>query len=156
MTQTSASVITGQIPIVDYLVLRPEPHLRAHECASCAARYFDRRNACAHCSGTRFADVDVPTAGVLSTYTIVTFAPPGVDAPFVAAIVDCGGTSVRGKLLNVTPAPGNIALGMPLRLATYSLGADSGGVEAIGYGFEPAGPPAGHQASTPADGKDTR
>ena len=32
-----------QIPIVDYLVLRPEPHLRAHECASCAARYFDRR-----------------------------------------------------------------------------------------------------------------
>jgi uncharacterized protein len=156
MTQTPAPVITEQIPIVDYLVLDPEPHLRAHECASCKARYFDRRNACANCSGTQFADVDVPTVGVLSTYTIVTFAPPGIDAPFVAAIVDCGGTSVRGKLLAVTPAPENVALGMPLRLATYSLGADANGVEAIGYGFEPASTPAGSPASTPADGKDMR
>ena len=151
-TQTPAPVITGQIPIVDYLILEPEPHLRAHECASCHARYFDRRNACANCSGTEFADVDVPTAGVLSTYTIVSFAPPGVDAPFVAAIVDCAGTSVRGKLLNVPPTPENVALGMPLRLATYSLGADADGVEAIGYGFEPAGGSAG----APADREDSQ
>src|SRR6266700_1856221 len=128
MTQTHAPTTSVKIPIVDYLVLEPEPHLRAHECASCKARYFDRRNACAHCSGTEFTDVDVDTTGALSTYTIVSYAPPGVEAPFVAAIVDCGGTSVRGKLLNVTPAPGNVALGMPLRLATYSLGADSGGI----------------------------
>jgi uncharacterized OB-fold protein len=138
MTQTPAPTTSVKIPIVDYLVLEPEPHLRAHECASCKARYFDRRNACANCSGTEFTDVDVDTTGALSTYTIVSYAPPGVEAPFVAAIVDCGGTSVRGKLLNVTPAPGNVALGMPLRLATYSLGADAGGNEAIGYGFVPA------------------
>jgi len=123
---------------VDYLVLEPEPHLRAHECASCKARFFDRRNACASCFGTAFTDVNVPTAGTLSTFTIVSFAPPGVEAPFVAAIVDCGGTSVPGKLLNVPPAPEHVTLGMPLRLATYSLGADAGGVEAIGYGFTPA------------------
>ena len=160
MTQTPAPVIAGQIPIVDYLVLEPEPHLRAHECASCHARYFDRRNACANCSGTEFSDVDVPTAGVLSTYTIVSFAPPGVDAPFVAAIVDCAGTRVRGKLLNVPPTPENVALGMPLRLATYSLGADADGVEAIGYGFEPAGASpggsAGGSAGTPADREDSQ
>ena len=95
MTQTPAPTASVKIPIVDYLVLEPEPHLRAHECASCKARYFDRRNACANCSGTKFADVDVDTAGMLTTYTIVSYAPPGVDAPFVAAIVDCGGTSVR-------------------------------------------------------------
>lgn len=128
----------SRIPLVDYLVLEPEPHLRAHECASCKARFFDRRNACASCFGTAFTDVDVPTAGTLSTFTIVSFAPPGVEAPFVAAIVDCGGTSVPGKLLNVPPAPEHVTLGMPLRLATYSLGTDAGGVEAIGYGFAPA------------------
>jgi uncharacterized protein len=139
MTQTPAPMISVKIPIVDYLVLEPEPHLRAHECTSCKARYFDRRNACANCSGTEFADVDVPTTGMLCTYTIVSFAPPGVDAPFVAAIVDCHGTSARGKLLNVPPIPENVALGMPLRLVTYSLGVDASGVEAIGYGFEPAG-----------------
>jgi uncharacterized protein len=147
MTQTPAPLTSVKVPIVDYLVLEPEPRLRAHECASCKARYFDRRNACANCSGTQFTDVEVPTTGVLSTYTIVSFAPPGVDAPFVAAIVDCRGTSVRGKLLNVPPTPDNVLLGMPLRLATYSLGADPSGVEAIGYGFEPD--------SSPADRKDT-
>ena len=133
---------SSQIPIVDYLVLDPVPHLRAHECASCKARYFDRRNACANCSGTAFTDVDVPADGTLSTFTIVGFAPPGVEAPFVAAVVDCGGTSVPGKLLNVPPTPETVTLGMPLRLATYSLGTDAGGTEAVGYGFEPAGNPA--------------
>jgi uncharacterized protein len=130
---------TACVPIVDYLVLEPTPHLRAHECAACRARYFDRRNACASCSGTQFADVDVPTEGVLQTFTIVSFAPPPAKAPFVAAIIDCGGTSVRGTLLNVPPEPEHVTLGMPVRLATYSLGTDANGVEAIGYGFEPAG-----------------
>jgi uncharacterized protein len=133
-------VTTGQaarVPIVDYLILEPEPHLRAHECVSCKARYFGRRNACARCSGTEFADADVPTEGVLRTYTIVSYAPPPAQVPFVAAIVDCGGTTVQGKLLNIPPDPESVALGMPLRLATYSLGEDASGAEAIGYGFEP-------------------
>ena len=129
---------TTRVPIVDYLVLDPEPHLRAHECVSCRARYFGRRNACANCSGTAFADVDVPTGGVLRTFTIVSYAPPPAEVPFVAAIVDCGGITAAGKLLNITPAPEYVVLGMPLRLATYSLGVDASGVEAIGYGFEPA------------------
>jgi uncharacterized OB-fold protein len=127
-----------RVPIVDYLILDPRPHLRAHECVSCKARFFGRRNACAHCSGTEFTDADVPTEGVLRTYTIVSYAPPPARVPFVAAIVDCGGTSVQGTLLNITAAPENVTLGMPLRLATYSLGQDAAGVEAIGYGFEPA------------------
>ena len=59
------------------------------------------------------------------------------QVPFVAAIVDCGGTTVQGKLLNVPPAPESVVLGMPLRLATYSLGEDASGAEAMGYGFEP-------------------
>jgi len=70
-------------------------------------------------------------------FTIVTFAAPGVPVPFVAAVIDCDGTSVRGNLINVEPDPGHVALGMKVRLATYSLGTDDDGVEAIGYGFEP-------------------
>jgi hypothetical protein len=31
-----------------------------------------------------------------------------------------------------------VHLGMPVRLATYVLGTDDNGVEAIGFGFEPA------------------
>ncbi len=35
----------SEMPLVDYLVLEPEPHLVANECTSCGARFFDRRNA---------------------------------------------------------------------------------------------------------------
>src|SRR5215211_8655425 len=61
--------MAGQIPLVDYLVLGDSPHLEAHECTSCGARFFDRRNACAHCFGTDFRTVTVPTEGVLKTFT---------------------------------------------------------------------------------------
>jgi uncharacterized OB-fold protein len=127
-----------QIPMVDYLVLGDDPHLIAHECTTCGARFFDRRNACASCGGRGFTTVDVATTGELRSYTIVTFAAPGVPVPFVNAIVDCAGTSVRGNLIGVDPDPAQIALGMPVRLTTTSLGSDDHGVEALGYAFEPA------------------
>jgi uncharacterized OB-fold protein len=127
-----------QIPFVDYLVLAPEPHLVAHECTRCGARFFDRRNACAGCSGTEFRDVDVATAGTVRSFTIVTFAAPGVEVPFVAAVVDCGGTSVRGNIVNCPPDPEHVRLGMEVRLTTVSMGTDDHGVEALNYGFEPA------------------
>lgn len=126
-----------QIPVVDYLALDGSPRLVANECTSCGARFFDRRNACAACFGTEFREVDVPTEGELRSFTIVNFAAPGVEVPFVAGVIDCGGTSVRGNVINCPPDPEHISLGMKLRLATYSLGADAAGVEAIGYGFEP-------------------
>jgi len=126
------------IPHVDYLRLEPAPHLVANQCTGCGARFFDRRNACAACFGTSFSPADVATEGTVRAFTIVTFAAPGIPVPFVAAIVDCAGTSVRGNLLNVDPTPEAISLGMKVRLATYSLGTDDDGVEAIGFGFEPA------------------
>lgn len=129
--------MSEQIPMVDYLVLGDDPHLVANECTSCGARFFDRRNACAACGGESFARADVPTTGELRSFTIVAFAAPGVPVPFVAGVVDCGGTSVRANVINVEPDPEHVTLGMKVRLATYSLGVDSNGVEAVGFGFEP-------------------
>jgi uncharacterized OB-fold protein len=130
--------VSNQIPLVDYLVLGDSPHLVAHECATCGARYFDRRNACASCGGTEFGSADVSTDGVLRTFTIVSFAAPGIPTPFVAGVVDCDGTSVRANIVNIEPAPENVHLGMKVRLTTFPVGPDSEGTEAIGFGFEPA------------------
>lgn len=142
---TSASSSTGsrselvtQIPHVEYLQLGDSPHLVANECTSCGARFFDRRNACAKCFATSFKKVPIQTEGILKAFTIVAFAAPGVPVPFVAGIVDCGGTSVRGNVINVDPSPEKVTLGMKVRLATYSLGVDDEGTEAIGFGFEPS------------------
>jgi uncharacterized OB-fold protein len=129
--------VANQIPMVDYLALGDSPHLVANECTSCGARYFDRRNACASCFGTEFTKVPVATEGEVRAFTIVTFAAPGIPVPFVSAIVDCAGTSVRTNLINVEPTPEHVTLGMKVRLATYSLGTDEAGTEAIGFGYEP-------------------
>jgi uncharacterized OB-fold protein len=134
----SDTATASTIPFVDYLVLDDgDPHLQARECTSCGARYFDRRNACAKCFGTEFTTVDIPTEGTVRSFSIITFAAPGVDVPFVAAVVDCGGTSVKGNIINCPPDPDHVKLGMDVQLATYSMGTDDDGVEAINYGFEP-------------------
>lgn len=126
-----------KIPHVDYLVLGDDPHLVANQCDACGARFFDRRNACASCSGTSFSQVRVATEGELRTFTIVSFAAPGVPVPFVAGVVDCDGTSVRGNVINVEPDADHVHTGMKLRLALTSVGTDSEGTEAVGFGFEP-------------------
>ena len=129
--------MTEQIPLVDYLVLGDEPHLVASECTSCGARFFDRRNACASCESDTFTKVRIPTEGQVRAFSIVTMAAPGIPVPFVAAVVDCGGTSVRANLINVPPDPEHVTLGMKVALATHPIGADENGTEAIGFGFEP-------------------
>jgi len=126
-----------QIPLVDYLVLGNDPHLVANECTSCGARFFDRRNACASCGRSGFTKVDIPTEGEVRAFTIVAFAAPGVPTPYVAAMVDCAGTSVRANLINVPADPEHVSLGMQVRLATEVVGTDDEGTEAIGFGFEP-------------------
>jgi len=129
--------MTGRIPLVDYLVLGDEPHLAANECTSCGARFFDRRNACAACGATGFTRVPVSSTGEVRTFTIVAHAAPGIPVPFVAAVVDCDGTSVRANLVNVEPDADHVRVGMPVRLTTFPIGTDDEGTEAIGFGFEP-------------------
>ncbi len=127
-----------QIPFVNYLALGDKPHLVANECTSCGARFFDRRNACAGCSGTDFKDASIATEGELRAFTIVAFAAPGIPVPFVSAIIDCDGTTVRANLVNIEADADHVKLGMPVKLTTFSIGTDDDGVEAVNFGFEPA------------------
>jgi uncharacterized OB-fold protein len=123
--------------MVEYLVLGDQPHLEANECRSCGARFFDRRNACASCGGQDFRKAAVATEGEVRSFTIVGWAAPGVPAPYVAAVIDCDGTSVRGNIVNTPPDPEHVHLGMKVRLTTFPIGEDTAGTEAIGFGFEP-------------------
>ena len=88
---------------------------------------------------TEFKTVDVATTGEVRAFTIVAFAAPGIPVPYVAAVVDCDGTSVRANLINVEPDPEHVTLGMKVRLATEVIGTDDNGTEAVGFGFEPLG-----------------
>ncbi len=129
--------MASQIPLVEYLVLGDNPHLQGLKCASCGAVFFDRRNACASCFATEFKPVEVASEGVLRAFTIVSLAAPGVPVPFVAGVVDCDGISVRGNVINTESDPDHVQTGMKVRLATYVVGTDDDGVEAVGFGYEP-------------------
>jgi uncharacterized OB-fold protein len=126
-----------QLPLVDYLVLGEEPHLEAWECTSCKARFFDRRNACASCEADDFRRAPIASEGVVRAFTIVSQAAPGIPVPFVSAIIDCDGTSVKANLVNVEPTDAHVSTGMKVRLVTSPFGVDDDGVEGVGFGFEP-------------------
>ena len=128
-----------QVPIVDYLVLDDgAPYLVANRCDSCGALYFDRRNACAKCSGRSFSKQRLADDGTVRSFTIVHRAAPGVPTPYVSAIVDVsGGGVVKANLLNVEPSPDHVRFGMKVRLTTTVAGVDDEGTEAVQFGYEP-------------------
>ena len=131
-------MVQARVPLVDYLRLEPEPHLVAHACANCGARYFDRRNACARCGSTEFSPAAVDGTGELRAFTIVHRAAPGIPVPFVSAIVKTDdGTWVRANVVNCDPTPETVELGMRVRLTTYAISTDDDGTEAVAFGFEP-------------------
>lgn len=129
----------SRIPLVEYLRLEPDPHLQAHQCAACGARYFDRRNACARCGLTDFRRARVSGRGTLRAFTIVHRAAPGIAVPFVSAVVEADdGTWVRANIVNCDPDPDTVTLGMRVLLTTYSAGFDDDGAEAVAFGYEPS------------------
>lgn len=131
--------MASQIPLVDFLVLGDDPHIVAQECTNCGAHFFGRRNACASCFGTEFRAVQVPNEGTLRTFSIVAHAAPGIPVPYVSAVVDCDKFAVRANVINVDADPEHVKFGMKLRLATFPLGLDEEGTEAVGFGYEPVG-----------------
>lgn len=129
-----------QVPLVSYLVLGDDPHLEANVCSSCGARSFERRNACPKCgSDAGFSKQRVSTTGVVSSFTIVSRAAPGVKVPFVSATVRLdGGGAVTANVVDTEADPEHIQLGMKVKLTTFVVGTDDNGTEAVAFGFAPA------------------
>ena len=136
MARANVDGSTRRIPVVSYLELDPV-RLVPWECLACEARYFDRRNACARCGMTQFRRVEIDSVGTVTSFTIVHVGDGSAALPFVSALVDCGGTTVRANIVGADPSPDSIRVGMPVRLTTWSLGLDENGIDAIAYGFEP-------------------
>lgn len=132
--------VTTTVPAVSYLDLDGDrPHLLAEECQSCHALYFDRRNACARCSGTVFERRALADEGVVKAYTVVNRAAPGQDAPYTSVVVGLdGGGLVKANLRGVTD-PTAIPPAFRVRLVTFPAGSDDDGTTAIAFGFEPTG-----------------
>jgi len=132
------------LPVVPWLKLPDDgdPYLEGHACGSCGAIFLGERGVCSKCGARdqleprRLAD-----AGTLYAYSIVHRSFPGIEVPYVSAIVDLeGGGTVKGNLIGVEPDPEKIEFGMPVRVVFKdALGRkDKEGNAYVSYFFEPA------------------
>jgi uncharacterized OB-fold protein len=139
-----ASEAKKPLPVVDFLKIPDggEPYLEGHECKACGAVFLGERSVCSKCSARdRMEAVRLPNTGRLYVYSIVHRSFPGVEVPYVSAVVDLdGGASVKGNLIGIDPNPEKIKMGMPVRVVFKdALGRkDREGNSYLSYFFEPA------------------
>ncbi len=133
----------GPLPVVDYLKLPPngDPYLEGYKCGNCGAVFLGERSICSKC-GTRdqMSAVTLSNQGHLYVYSIVHRSFPGIEVPYVSAVVDLeGGGTVKGNLIGVEPDPEKIPFGMPVEVVYKdALGRkDREGNSYISYFFQP-------------------
>ncbi len=111
--------------------------IEGFRCGECGAVVPVATMACRACA-SRFppAAYRSPETGTLYTWSVVHRSYPGVEVPFVSAIVDLdGGLSFKGTLKGV--APDALKAGMPVRLVFDEAGGavDADGNPYVGFHF---------------------
>ncbi len=135
----------GPLPVVPFLKLPEDgaPYIEGHKCSACGAVFIGTRTVCAKCSARdQLRPVKLSNQGKLYAYSIVHRSFPGIEVPYVSAIVDLdGGGTVKGNLINVEPDPEKIPFDMPVEVVYKdALGRkDKEGNSYISYFFQPAG-----------------
>ena len=136
--------IQGPLPVVDWLkgAGSDDPYLEGHKCGSCGAVYLGVRSTCSKCGARdQLEPTRLSNKGKLYTFCVVYRSFPGIEVPYVSAIVDLdGGGTVKGNLINIEPDPEKIKFDMPVEVVfADALGRkDKDGNSYISYFFQPA------------------
>ena len=131
------------LPVVDYLKLPEDgdPYLEGHKCGECNSIFLGERKVCSNCTARgKIEPVKLSNKGKLYSYSIPFRSFPGIDVPYISAIVDLdGGGTVKGNLIDCDPDPEKIEFDMPVEVVfDDALGRkDSEGNSYISYFFKP-------------------
>ena len=97
-----------------------EYFLSGLKCKGCNSIFLEDRSSCGKCFARDcFVELKLANTGKLYSYSIVHRSFPGVDVPYVSAIVDLdGGGTVKGNLVDVDLDldPQNISFDMKVKI----------------------------------------
>ena len=134
----------GLLPVVSFLKMPEdgEPYLEGHRCSNCGSVFLGARSHCSNCSARDcMTPIQLSNRGTLYSYSIVHRSFPGIDVPYISAIVDLeGGGTVKGNLIGIEADPEKIRFGMPVEVVfDDALGRkDSDGNSYLSYFFKAA------------------
>ena len=129
-------------PLVPYLkVENGKPFISGARCEACGHVFVGEREVCAKCTARgRMKPVHIAETGKLYAFTIVERSFPGVQVPFVDAVVDMDdGSHLKGTLLDVAPDPEKLAFDLPVKLVyREAVPINTKGKPYLTYYFVPA------------------
>ena len=141
MTQEVASE-KKQNPIVPFLRIpedpNDQPYLWGTKCKACGAVFLGERVACGKCGALGpFEEVRLSDEGEIYVFSVVHQTVPGLEAPYVAAIIDLPeGVSVRGNVYGLDPAnPSPEWFGKKVKMYTEKVRTDRDGNDVIAAKF---------------------
>ena len=141
MTQEAATE-PKQNPIVPFLRIpddpNDQPYLWGTKCKACGAVFLGERIACGKCGDLGpFEEVRLSDEGEIYVFSVVHQTVPGLEAPYVAAIIDLPeGVSVRGNVYGLDPAnPNPEWFGKKVKMYTEKVRTDRDGNDVIAAKF---------------------
>jgi len=140
---SETQVAAKPLPVVKFLKI-PEsgdPYLEGYKCENCGQVFLEDHPSCAACRtrGTLKA-YRLSNKGKLYNFTVVHRNFPGVEVPFISAIVDLeGGGTLKGNLMDIVPSPEALKFDMPVDVVYRDAGRkDRDGNSYLSYFFTPA------------------
>tara|TARA_Y100001933_G_scaffold261713_1_gene317093 strand:+ start:115 stop:531 length:417 start_codon:yes stop_codon:yes gene_type:complete len=131
------------LPVVEYLKIPDagDPYLEGYKCGNCGATFLGERHVCSKCGARdQMSTVKLSNSGKLYSYSIVHRSFPGIEVPYVSAVVDLDdGVAIKGNLINVEPDPEKIEFDMPVEVVFKdALGRkDKDGNSYLSFFFQP-------------------
>jgi len=130
-------------PIVPFLKLpdnypAEEGYLWGVQCKACGAKFLGARTACGSCGATgAFEEKRFGGEGEIYVFSVVHQTVPGLEAPYVAAIIDLAdGVTVRANVYGLDATkPGPDWFGKKVQMFTEKIRVDREGNDIVAAKF---------------------
>lgn len=114
-------------------------YLWGSKCTACGTQFLGERLACGKCGSTGpFEEVKFSDEGEIYVFSVVHQSVPGVEAPYVAAIIDLkDGPSVRANVTGLDPLkPDTSWFGKKVKMYAEKVATDREGNDVIAAKFK--------------------